>query len=58
MLFNNGEVMVEGYGNSKKQAERNASIQGLEWLRRNAKQVVAVEVGAAEEMSDDEEDRE
>ena len=25
--------MTEGYGNSRKQAERNASINGLRWLK-------------------------
>lgn len=27
--------MVEGFGNSRKQAERNASINGLRWLTMN-----------------------
>lgn len=27
--------MTEGYGNSRKQAERNASINGLRWLKVN-----------------------
>ena len=32
VMFNHNTVMTEGYGNSKKQAERNASINGLRWL--------------------------
>ena len=35
VLFNHNELMATGYGNSKKQAERNASINGLKWLRVN-----------------------
>ena len=27
--------MTSGYGNSKEQAERNASIKGLMWLQQN-----------------------
>ena len=27
--------MTEGYGNTRKQAERNASINGLRWLKMN-----------------------
>ena len=27
--------MTEGYGNTRKQAERNASIAGLRWLKEN-----------------------
>ena len=27
--------MTEGYGNTRKQAERNASINGLRWLKNN-----------------------
>ena len=27
--------MTEGYGNTRKQAERNASINGLRWLKEN-----------------------
>ena len=30
--FNHNSVMTQGYGNSRKQAERNASINGLRWL--------------------------
>ena len=32
VVYNNNEVMTVGFGNSKKQAERNASIQGCQWL--------------------------
>jgi hypothetical protein len=35
ILYNNNEVMTVGFGNSKKQAERNASIQGQIWLHQN-----------------------
>ena len=35
VLFNHNELMCTGFGNSKKQAERNASINGLKWLRVN-----------------------
>lgn len=28
ILYNNNEVMTVGFGNSRRQAERNASIQG------------------------------
>lgn len=34
IIYNNNEVMTVGFGNSKKQAERNASIQGCYWLER------------------------
>lgn len=33
ILYNNGQVLCVGFGSSKKQAERNASIRGCEWLR-------------------------
>ena len=35
VLFNMNEVMCKGYGNNKKQAERNASLNGLKWLRKH-----------------------
>ena len=35
VLFNHNEEMTVGYGNSRKQAERNASINGLRWLKAN-----------------------
>lgn len=35
VLFNHNEVMAEGLGSTRKQAERNASINGLAWLRAN-----------------------
>jgi hypothetical protein len=48
ILYNNHSVMTVGFGNSKKQAERNASIQGCLWLedyrRTNFEAVVDEEV--------------
>ncbi len=35
IIYNNNEVMVSAYGNTKKQAERNASIEGIKWLNQN-----------------------
>lgn len=35
VLYNNREVMAVGFGNTKKQADRNASIKGLQWLEAN-----------------------
>jgi len=35
IIHNNGQIMTVGYGNSKEQAERNASINGLQWLQNN-----------------------
>lgn len=35
VLFNHNMTMTLGYGNSRKQAERNASINGLRWLKAN-----------------------
>ncbi len=35
ILYNNNEVMTIGFGSSKRQAERNASIQGQIWLYQN-----------------------
>lgn len=32
IIYNNGQIMVVGYGSTKDQAERNASIMGLNWL--------------------------
>jgi hypothetical protein len=32
VVYNFGDTMCKGYGNTKKQAERNASINGLNWL--------------------------
>lgn len=34
VVYNFGEIMCKGYGNTKKQAERNASINGLNWMRK------------------------
>jgi len=33
VYYNNNEVLVEGYGNTKKQAERNASVLGLKKIQ-------------------------
>lgn len=35
VLFNHNNTMAEGVGNTRKQAERNASINGLTWLRKH-----------------------
>jgi hypothetical protein len=35
ILYNNNEIMVTAYGNTSKQASRNASIEGIKWLRGN-----------------------
>ena len=35
IVFDNGKLMAEGYGHSKKQAEKNASLNGLKWLKEN-----------------------
>ena len=43
VLYNHNQVMTEGYGNTRKQAERNASINGLNWLKKNR----LIEDGAA-----------
>lgn len=32
VIFNNGQVMCTGYGSNRKQAERNASVMGLNWI--------------------------
>ena len=37
IIHNNGQVMTTSYGNSLSQAEKNASILGIEWLHRNKK---------------------
>ena len=34
-IYNGNEVMCTGYGNTRKQAERNASIEGYMWLINN-----------------------
>ena len=33
VIYNNGQKMTSGWGNTKKQAERNASLHGLIWLK-------------------------
>ena len=35
IIFNNGQKMTSGWGNTRKAAERNASIHGLQWLEQN-----------------------
>ena len=35
VLFNHNQPMTVGFGNTRKQAERNASINGLRWLKEN-----------------------
>lgn len=37
IIHNNGQVMVSGYGSTCPQAEKNASINGIIWLRENKK---------------------
>ncbi len=32
VLFKNGQLMVVGKGNSKRQSERNAGVEGLRYL--------------------------
>lgn len=35
IIYNSGQVMCSGWGNTRHAAERNASINGLKWLRAN-----------------------
>ena len=35
ILFKNGQTMVVGKGNSKRQAERNAGVEGLRYLKQH-----------------------
>ena len=35
IIHDKGETMTKSYGNSNYQAEKNASILGLQWLREN-----------------------
>ena len=35
IIFNNGQIMTSAFGNTKHQAEKNASIKGLKWLAEN-----------------------
>lgn len=35
IIYNSNQVMCSGWGNTRHAAERNASIQGLKWLRCN-----------------------
>ena len=55
ILYNNNEVMTVGFGNSKKQAERNASIQGQIWLHQNkGDQLLSEENKDQQQVSDSE----
>eukprot|EP00347_Sterkiella_histriomuscorum_P014175 403361874 len=40
VIFNNGEVMCTAYGSNKKQAERNASVEGLNFIDRTYKGLI------------------
>ena len=57
ILYNNNEVMTVGFGNSKRQAERNASIQGQIWLHQNRGEQLrlanVIEYESAAESSDE-----
>jgi len=35
IIYNSGQVMCSGWGNTRHAAERNASIQGLKWHQKN-----------------------
>ena len=35
IIFKNGRLMTSGWGNTRKMAERNASIHGLKWLGKS-----------------------
>lgn len=35
IIFNNGQIMAQGFGSTKDQAERNVSIFGLTWLQEH-----------------------
>ena len=35
IIYNSGQVLCSGWGNTKHAAERNASIRGLKWLKEN-----------------------
>lgn len=34
IIYNSGQTLCTGWGNTKHAAERNASINGLEWLKQ------------------------
>ena len=38
VIYNQGTVMCTSYGSNKRQAERNASILGLQWLETQFKE--------------------
>ena len=33
VLFRKGQVLCQGFGSTKRQAERNAGVEGLRWLK-------------------------
>ena len=35
VIFNNGEIMCTAYGSNKRQAERNASVEGMNYIEKN-----------------------
>ena len=35
VIYNNGQIMCTGYGSNRKQAERNASVLGLQWIKEH-----------------------
>ena len=35
VLYNHGQVMVEAYGSTRYQAQRNSAVLGLIWLDQN-----------------------
>jgi len=36
IIYNSGQVLCSGWGNTRKAAERNASILGLDWLHASS----------------------
>ena len=40
IIYNQGQIMATGYGSSRDQAEKNASINGLLWLQQNKQQEI------------------
>jgi len=35
VLYRKGKVLCTGYGSTKRQAERNAGVEGLKWLKEH-----------------------
>ena len=35
VIYRRGEVMCQGFGSTKRQAERNAGVVGLKWLKEH-----------------------